>query len=178
VKQNRQLARVVADFLEDAAKEVPPDQADLLRRSAQLMLEQNAVPPPVVKGNESEPKRGPEPEPKPEPKPEPQKEMADVPAKNAPAQEKGVSVLDSLLGIMLTEENVAEKIARAVTERQRQMRRSGLVGEEINVKLKFSRPAGQKVGITMSEDFDVAELKKDLAALRRLGFNCVAGYAC
>ena len=164
MKQNRQLARVVADFLEDAAKEVPPDQADLLRRSAQLMLEQNAVPPPVVKGNEPEPK--------------PQKEMADVPAKNAPAQEKGVSVLDSLLGIMLTEENVAEKIARAVIERHRQMRRSGLLGEEINVKLKFSRPAGQKVGITMSEDFDVAELKKDLAALRRLGFNCVAGYAC
>jgi hypothetical protein len=71
-----------------------------------------------------------------------------------------------------------EKIARAVTERQRQMRRSGLVAEEIKVELKFSRPAGQKVGITMSQDFDVVELKKDLAALRRLGFDCVAGYTC
>jgi len=38
VKQNRQLGRVVAEFLETAAKEMSSDQADLLRRSAQLML--------------------------------------------------------------------------------------------------------------------------------------------
>jgi len=36
---------------------------------------------------------------------------------SAPVREKGVSVLDELLGIMLTEGNAVDKIIRAVTER-------------------------------------------------------------
>jgi hypothetical protein len=162
VKQNRQLARVVAEFLETAAKEMPPDQADLLRRSAQLMLKQHAAVPAIAAKRESPPQ-------KPEPAVKPVSGLA---------QEKGVSVLDELLGIMLTEGNAADKIIRAVTERQRQMRENGSGARETRVELKFSRPAGQKVGITMNEHFDIEELKKDLAAVHRLGFNCVAGYAC
>jgi len=50
VNQNRQLARVVAEFLETAAKEMPADQAELLRRSAQLMLEQHAAVPAIAAG--------------------------------------------------------------------------------------------------------------------------------
>ena len=61
---------------------------------------------------------------------------------------------------------------------QLQMREKGVAVDEVNVQLKFSRPAGEKVGITMREYFDVEDLKKDLAAVHRLGFNCVAGYAC
>jgi hypothetical protein len=162
VKQNRQLARVVADFLETAAKEMPPDQADLLLRSAHLLLEQNAAQRAIAEKRESPA----------------QKQEAAVEPDITPVQEKGVSVLDELLGIMLTEANAVDKIVRAVTERQRQMRENGLVAGEIDVQLKFSRPAGQKVGITMSEHFDIEELKKDLAAVHRLGFNCVAGYSC
>jgi hypothetical protein len=162
VKQNRQLARVVADFLETAAKEMPPDQADLLRHSAQLMLEQHAAQPAIAEKRESEP---------------PKQEAAVKPLR-APVQEKGVTVLDELLGIMLTDANAVDKIIRNVSERQRQMRENGFVSGEIRVELIFSRPAGKKVGIAMSEHFDVGELKKDLAAVRRLGFNCVAGYAC
>ena len=30
----------------------------------------------------------------------------------------------------------------------------------------------------MCENFNVEKLKKDLAAVHQLGFNCVAGYAC
>lgn len=162
MKQNRQLARVVADFLEAAAKEMRPDQADLLRRSAQLMLEQHSAPPVIAEKREL---------------PAEKHEVAAKPDP-APVQEKGVSVLDELLGIMLTEANAVDKIVRAVTERQRQMREIGLAASETRVQLKFSRPAGQKVGITMIEHFDIEELKKDLAAVQRLGFNCVAGYAC
>jgi hypothetical protein len=162
VKQNRQLARVVAEFLETAAKEMPPDQADLLRRSAQLMLEQHAAVPAIAAKRESTA----------------QKPEAAVKPVSAPVREKGVSVLDELLGIMLTEGNAVDKIIRAVTERQRQLRENGSGAGETRVELKFSRPAGQKVGITMNEHFDIEELKKDLAAVHRLGFNCVAGYAC
>jgi hypothetical protein len=57
-------------------------------------------------------------------------------------------------------------------------RKSLAEAEEINVKLRFSRPAGQGVGITMSEDLTVAALKNGLTAPRRQGFNCVAEYAC
>ena len=160
MKQNRQLARVVAEFLETAAKEMSPDKADLLRRSAQLMLEQHAAVPAIAAKRESPPQ-------KPAVKPV-----------SAPVQETGVSVLDELLGIMLTEDNAVDKIIRAVSERQRQMRENGSGAGETRVELKFSRPAGQKVGITMNEHFDIEELKKDLAAVHRLGFNCVAGYAC
>ena len=97
---------------------------------------------------------------------------------SAPVQEKGVRLFDELLGIMLTEADAVDKIIRNVTERQRQMRENGFVSGEIRVDLIFSRPAGKKVGIAMRELFDVEELKKDLAAVHRLGFNCVAGYAC
>jgi len=95
-----------------------------------------------------------------------------------PVQEKGVTVLDELLGVMLTEVNAVDRIVSAVALRQRQMRESGWTVVHVNVELKFSRPAGQKVGITMCEHFDIEEVKKDLAAVHRLGFNCVAGYAC
>jgi hypothetical protein len=162
VKQNRQLARVVAEFLETAAKEMPPDEADLLRRSALLMLEQHAALPAAAEKRESAP----------------QKPGAAVNPVSAPVQEKGVSVLDELLGIMLTEGNAADKIIRAVTERQRQMRKNGSGAGEVRVELKFSRPTGQKVEIAIRENFDTEELKKDLHAIHRLGFNCVAGYAC
>jgi hypothetical protein len=153
---------VVAEFLETAAKEMSPDQADLLRRSAQLMLEQHAAVPAIGAKRES-----------PTQKPE-----TAVNPLIASVQEKGVSVLDELLGIMLTEGNAVDKIIRAVTERQRQMRGNGFGSGETRLELKFSRPAGEKVGITMNEHFDIEELKKDLAAVHRLGFNCVAGYAC
>jgi hypothetical protein len=162
VKQNRQLARVVADFLETAAKEMPPDQAHLLRRSAQLMLEQHAASPATAEKREL---------------PQPEQGAAVEPI-SAPVQEKGVRLFDELLGIMLTEADAVDKIIRNVTERQRQMRENGFVSGEIRVDLIFSRPAGKKVGIAMREHFDVEELKKDLAAVHRLGFNCVAGYAC
>jgi hypothetical protein len=153
---------VVAEFLETAAKEMPPDQADLLRRSALLMLEQHAALPAAAEKRESPP----------------QKPETAVKPVSAPVQEKGVSVLDELLGIMLTEGNAVDKIIRAVTERQRQMRKNGRGSGETRVELKFSRPAGEKVGIAMSEHFDIEELKKDLDAVHRLGFNCLAGYAC
>jgi len=162
VKQNRQLARVVAEFLETAAKEMSPDKADLLRRSAQLMLEQHAAVPAIAAKRESPPRK-------------PEEAVKPV---SGPVQEKDVSVLDELLGIMLTEGNAVDKIISAVTKRQRQMRGNGFGSGETRVELKFSRPAGQKVAITMSEHFDIEELKKDLAAVHRLGFNCVAGYAC
>ncbi len=71
-----------------------------------------------------------------------------------------------------------DKIIRAVTERLRQMRQSSFGAGEARVELKFSKPTGQKVEIAMRENFDIEELKKDLAAVHRLGFNCVAGYAC
>src|SRR5260221_4575566 len=160
VKQNRQVARVVAEFLETAAKEMSPDQADLLRRSAQLMLEQHAAVPAIAAKRESAP----------------QKPEAAVKPVSAPVQETGVSVLDELLGIMLTEGDAVDKIISAVTERQRQMRGNGFGSGETRVELKFSRPAGENVGIAVSEDFDVEELKKDIAAVQRLWFNCVAGY--
>jgi hypothetical protein len=152
----------VADFLETAAIEMPPDHADLLRRSAQLMLEQHAALPAVAEKRESPA----------------QKTEAAVKPVNAPVQEKSVRVLDELLGIMLTEADAVDKIIRKVIERQRQTRESGFVSGETRLELIFSRPAGQKVGITMTEHLDIEELKKDLAAIHRLGFNCVAGYAC
>jgi hypothetical protein len=160
VKQNRQLARVVAEFLETAAKEMPADHAELLLRSAHLLLEQHAALPAAAEKKESPPQKP---------------EAAGKPV-SAPVQEKGVGVLDELLGIMLTEGNAVDKIIRAVTERQRQMSENGF--GEARVELKFSRPTGQKVEIAMRENFDIEELKKDLAAVHRLGFNCVAGYAC
>ena len=76
-------------------------------------------------------------------------------------------MLDELLGIMLTEGNAADKIIRAVTERQRQMRKNGSGSGETRVELKFSRPAGEKIEIAMRENFDIEELKKDLAAPRQ-----------
>jgi hypothetical protein len=174
LKQNRQLARVVADFLEAAAQEMPPDQAGLLRRSAQLLLEQHDPPPAIAAKRELPPQ-------KPEAPVEseaPVEPKAPVKPESTAVQEKGVTVLDGSLGLMLTEPNAVEKIIRAVTVRQRQMRERGLSAGEVDVQLKFSRPAGAKVGITMCEYFDVEELKKDLSAVHRLGFNCVAGYAC
>lgn len=162
MKQNRQLARVVADFFETAAKEMPPDHADLLRRSAQLMLEQHAALPAVGEKRESTA----------------QETEAAAMLINAPVQEKGVRVLDELLGIMLTEADAVDKIIKKVAERQRQTSENGFASGETRLELIFSRPAGQKVGITMREHFDVDELKKDLAAIHRLGFNCVAGDAC
>jgi hypothetical protein len=162
VKQNRQLARVVAEFLEAAAKEMPADHAELLLRSAHLLLEKHAALPAAAEKRDS-----------PAQKPE-----AAVKPVSAPVQERGVSVLDNLLGIMLTEGNAVDKIIRAVTERQRQMSENGFGTGEARVELKFSRPTGQKVEISMREHFDIEELKKDLAAVHRLGFNCVAGYAC
>ena len=164
----------MADFLEAAAQEMPPDQADLLRRSAQLLLERHDPSPAIAPKRELPPQ-------KPEAPVEseaPVEPKAPVKPESTAVQEKGVTVLDGLLGLMLTEPNAVEKIVRAVTVRQRHMREKGVAVDGVNVQLKFSRPAGEKVGITMCEYFDVEELKKDLAAVHRLGFNCVAGYAC
>jgi|SRR5579872_1570702 len=141
---------------------MPPEHADLLRRSALLLLEHNAVPSTIEEKREL---------------PAPKIEAA-VKLECTPVQEKGVTVLDELLGVMLTEVNAVDRIVSAVALRQRQMRESGWTVVHVNVELKFSRPAGQKVGITMCEHFDIEEVKKDLAAVHRLGFNCVAGYAC
>ena len=158
----------MAEFLVTAAKEMPSDQADLLRRSAQLMLEQHAALPATAEKRESPLQK----------QEAPVIPEAPVKTENTPVQEKGVTVLDELLGMMLTEPNAVERIIRAVTERQRQMSENGFGAGGSRVELKFSRPAGEKVGIAMSEHFDIEELKKDLAAVHRLGFNCVAGYAC
>ena len=141
---------------------MPPDDAELLLRAAHLLLEQNFPQTPIAEKRE----------------PPAWKEEAIVGPSATQAQEKGVSVLDELLGLMLTDANVLDKIVRSVTERQRQMRDDGPVVGEARVELKFSRPAGQKIGITMCENFNVEKLKKDLAAVHQLGFNCVAGYAC
>ena len=164
----------MADFLETAAKEMTPDEADLLRRSAQLLLEQHDPPPAIAEKRELPPQK----QEAPVESQGPVIPEAPVKAEHTPVQEKGVTVLDELLGMMLTEPNAVEKIIRAVIVRQGQMREKGLSAGEVNVQLKFSRPAGQKVGITMCEHFDIEELKKDLAAVHRLGFNCVAGYVC
>jgi hypothetical protein len=162
MKQSRQLARVVAEFLETEAKEMPPEEADFLLRSALLLRESGGNQIAIAVKKE----------------PPETKQEANVGPDSAPVQEKGVSVLDELLGLMLTEESAADKIARTVSERQRQVRENGLSTGRNQVELKFSRPDGQKVGIEINEKFDIEELKKDLAAVLRLGFNCVAGYAC
>jgi hypothetical protein len=44
VKQKRQLARVVAEFLEPEAKEMPSEEADLFLRSGHLLREPNHTP--------------------------------------------------------------------------------------------------------------------------------------
>ena len=69
------------------------------------------------------------------------------------------------------------KIVRSLTERQRQMRDDGPVAGEARLELKFSRPAGQRIGITMCEKFNVEKLKKDLSVVHQPGFDYVAGYA-
>jgi len=103
------------------------------------------------------------------------------PVQARPVREKGVSVLDELLGIMLTEGNAVDKIIRAVTERQRQMRENGFRGAGENssgIKILQTRP-DKKVGITMNEHFDIEELKKD--PRRRAivwGSTAWLGYAC
>jgi hypothetical protein len=162
VKQNGQLARVVAEFLETAAKGMPSEKADLLLRSAHLLRESTGNRTATAEKRESQET----------------KHEANMAPDSTLVQEKGVSVLDELLGLMLTEESAADKIAKTISERQRQMRENGVSACGARVELKFSRPDGQKVGIEMSEQFDIEELKKDLAAVLRLGFNCVAGYAC
>ena len=82
----------MADFLESAAKEMPPDDAELLLRAAHLLLEQNF--PQTVIPEKRKPPAG--------------EEEAIVGPSAIQVQKKGVSVLYELLGLMLTEPNVLD----------------------------------------------------------------------
>lgn len=160
------LSRVAAEFLETAAREMPPEDAEVLLRSVRLLRGDRDSR--TITAQSVEPQKA-EPEPNPEPIPMPE---------GTPAQEEGVKVLNDLLGCMLSDAGTADKIVFAVSEWQRRVRENGVVAGDARIELTFSRPAGQKVAIAISEDLDKEELEKDLSAARRLGFDCLAGYVC